>query len=73
MTKNPKESYYHISADSFIKNRIAYNFRVEIMFKWVSKKLHSDIMDFWLQQMYSCDVVGKGVCIARMGTGRNNS
>ena len=32
----------------------------------ISKKLHSDIIDFPLQQMFSCDVVGKGVCIARM-------
>ena len=32
----------------------------------ISKNLHSDVMDFPLQQMYSCDVVGKGVCIARM-------
>ena len=37
------------------------------------KKLHSDIMDFQLQKMYSCQVVGKGVCITRMGTGRNYS
>ena len=37
------------------------------------KKLHSDIMDFQLQQMYSGEVVGKGVCITRMGTGRNYS
>ena len=36
LTKNLKESYYHISADSFIKNNIAYDFRVEISFmsKW---------------------------------------
>ena len=33
------------------------------------KKLHSDIIDFQLQQMYSCEVVGKGVCIARMSKG----
>ena len=32
LTKNLKGSYYHISADSFIKNNIAYDFRVEISF-----------------------------------------
>ena len=38
------------------------------------KKLHSDIMDFQLQQMYSCEVLTKGVCITRVqGTGRNYS
>ena len=74
MTKNLKESHYHISADNFIKNKIAYDFRNEIMSKWISKKLHSDIMDFQLQQIYSYDeVVGEGVCITRMGTGRNYS
>ena len=36
----------------------------------ISKKLHSD-NNFQLQQMYSCEVLGKGVCIARMNTGRN--
>ena len=30
-------------------------------------------MDFQLQQMYSCEVVGKGVCIAAMSKGRNYS
>ena len=39
----------------------------------ISKKLHLDIMDFQLQQMYSCEAVGKGVCIIRIGTGRNYS
>ena len=39
----------------------------------ISKKLHSDILDFQLQQMYSYEVTGKGVCITRMGTGRNYS
>ena len=42
LTKNLKQSHYHISADSFIKNKIAYDFRNEIMSKWISKKL----MDF---------------------------
>ena len=43
LTKNLKESYYHISADSFIKNNIAYDFRVEISFisKWTI---------FWFQK-----------------------
>ena len=41
--------------------------------KWIFKKLYSDIMDFQLQQIYSYDVVGKAVCITRMGTGRNYS
>ena len=40
---------------------------------FISKKIHLDIMDFQLQQMYSGEVVGKGVCITRMGTGRNYS
>ena len=40
---------------------------------FISKKLHSDIMSFQLQQMYSCEVVGKGSCIIRMGAGRNNT
>ena len=40
---------------------------------FISKKFHLDIMDFQLQQMYSGEVVGKGVCITRMGTGRNYS
>ena len=40
------------------------------MFKWISKKLYVDIMDFELQQIYSYEVVGKGVCITRMGIGR---
>ena len=45
-----------------------------MMSKWISKKLHSDIMDFQSQQIYSYDeVVGEGVCITRMGTGRNYS
>ena len=72
LTKNLKESPYHI-ADSFSKNKIAYDIRNEIMAKWSSKKLHSDIMDFQLQQIYSYEVVGKGVCITRMGAGRNYS
>ena len=38
----------------------------------ISKKLHSDIMDLQLQQMYSCEVVGKGVCITRMVQAENN-
>ena len=42
LTKNLRQSHYHISADSFIKNKIAYDFRNEIMSKWISKKL----MDF---------------------------
>ena len=37
MTKNLKESYYQISADSFVKYKIACDFRVEIMSKWISK------------------------------------
>ena len=41
------------------------------MSKWISKKLHADIMDFQLRQIY--EVEGKGVCITRMGTGRNYS
>ena len=69
LTKNLKESHYHISADSFTKSKIAYDFRNEIMSKWISKKYHSDIMDFQLQQIYSYEVVGKDVCI----TGRNYS
>ena len=40
---------------------------------FISKKIHLDIMDFQLQQMYSGEVVGKGVCITRMATGRNYS
>ena len=39
----------------------------------ISKKLHSDIMDFPSQYMYSCEVVRKGVCITRIGTSRNYS
>ena len=34
-------------------------------FDFNSKKLHSDIMDFQLQQMYSCEVVGKAKCLYR--------
>ena len=41
--------------------------------KWISKKLHSAIMDFQLQQIYSYEVVGKNVYITIMGTGRNYS
>ena len=41
--------------------------------EWISKKLHSDIMDFQLQQIYPSDVLGKGVCITQMGKGRNYS
>ena len=37
------------------------------------KKNYGDNMDFQLQQMYSYEVVGKGVCIARMGAGKNYS
>ena len=64
-----------MSADSFIKNKIAYgyDFRNEIMSKWISKKLHSDIMGFQLQLIYSCEVVGKGICIKKIGTARNYS
>ena len=29
-------------------------------------------MDLQLQQMYSCEVVGKGVCITRMVQAENN-
>ena len=43
------------------------------MSKWISKKFHPDIMDFQLQQKYSYEVVGKVVCITRIGTGRNYS
>ena len=50
LKKNLKEIHYHISADSFIKNKIAYDFRNEIMSEWISKKLHSEIIDFQLQQ-----------------------
>ena len=46
LTTNLKESSYYISADSFSKNKIAYDFRVEIISKCISKKLLSDIMDF---------------------------
>ena len=36
LTKNLKEIYDHIFADSFIKNNITYDIRVEISFmsKW---------------------------------------
>ena len=37
----------------------------------ILKELHADIIDFQLQQMFSCEVVGKGLCITGMGTGRN--
>ena len=47
--------------------------RLKLCRKWISKKLHLDIMDFQLQQMCFCEVVGKDVCITRMGTGKNNS
>ena len=30
-------------------------------------------MDFQLQYMHSCEIVGKGICITRMGTGENCS
>ena len=73
LTKNLKESHHHISADSFIKSKIAFDFRNEIMSKWISKRFHSDIMDFQFQQIYSCETVGKGVCITRIGTDRNYS
>ena len=36
----------------------------------VSKKPHLDIIYFQLQWMYSCEAVGKGVCITRIGTGQ---
>ena len=39
----------------------------------ISKKFHSDIMEFQLQQMHSCDNMGKGVCITRICTCRNYS
>ena len=39
----------------------------------ISKTLHSDIMDFLLKWMYSCETVGKGVCITRIDIGRNYS
>ena len=39
----------------------------------ISKNLYSDIMNFQLQQVYFSEVVGKGVSITRMGTGRNYS
>ena len=31
------------------------------------------IMGFELQQIHSCETVGKGVCVTRMSAGRNNS
>ena len=34
-------------------------------------KKTSNIMDFQLQQMHSCESVGEGVCITKTGTGRN--
>ena len=34
----------------------------------ISNKLHSDVMDF---QLHSCETVGIGICITRMGTSRN--
>ena len=37
----------------------------------ISKNLHSDIMDFHLQQICSCEAMGKDVCITRVGIGRN--
>ena len=37
----------------------------------IAKHRYSDIMDFQLQWMRSCETVGKGICITRMGTGRN--
>ena len=37
----------------------------------ILKKLHSDNMEFQLQQMYNCETVGKDVCIIGMVTGRN--
>ena len=40
---------------------------------FISKKIHLDVIDFQLQQMYSVEVAGKGVCITRMGAGRNYS
>ena len=55
-----------------------YDFKRKISFMpkwkifWISKKLHSDIMDFQLPSIHSCETVGKGVCIARMDIGRNN-
>ena len=36
------------------------------------KKLYSD-MYFQLQQMYSCETVGKGACLARIGGSKNYS
>ena len=39
----------------------------------IPKKLYSDIMDFQSQEMYLCEVVGKGVCFTRIGTDRSYS
>ena len=40
-----KESHYDISADSFVKNKIAYDLTNEIMYEWISKIFHADIMN----------------------------
>ena len=72
-----------ISAERFIKINLLiyiYYFSSEIFCyakmenffqKLISKNLHSDIMDFHLQQICSCEAMGKGVCITRVGIGRN--
>ena len=58
LTKNLKESYYDISAGDFFKNNIAYDFRVEIYFRYKWK------FCFQLQQMYSCEFLVK-VCVSQ--------
>ena len=35
------------------------------------ENLHSDIIEIQLQEIHSCKTVGKGVCITRVGKGRN--
>ena len=44
---------------------------------WFQKKTnnnnHSDVIGFQLQQICSCETVGKGICITRMGTDTNCS
>ena len=39
----------------------------------ISKKFRSDIMEFQLQQMHSCENMVKGVCITRINTCGNYS
>ena len=41
---------------------------MKLCLKGFHKKLHTDIMNFQLQQIYSYEVVGKSVCITRMVT-----